>query len=214
MYLLRFAGLLSVAAIVAFIDWRRNGVKATRPREYGFVFVCGLLGAIFGILWDQGTVTLSPDYFIYGKGLNPEDGPLRVLALALGFKAGFFGGLVVGMTYLIANSSGRNRTVKLPYPVLLRGAVWPLLALIPLAVLGFFVFETWDPLGKAPELRRMLSKDQTQNFLRVWGLHAGLYLGAVLGLIFGVIRIRKALNLAISLHEEEENGQNCADAEP
>lgn len=214
MYLLRFIALLSVAAIVAFFDWRKNGAKATRPREYGFVFLCGLLGAVFGILWDQGTVTLSPDYFVFGKGLDPEEGPLRVQALALGFKAGFFGGLVVGMTYLIANSSKRNRAVKLPYAVLLKGAIWPLIALFPLAIVGLFVFETWDPLGKTPELSRMLSKDQTRNFLRVWGLHAGLYLGAVLGLIYGVLRLRRNLGLAISLHEEEENSQDRADAEP
>lgn len=214
MYLLRFGALLSLAALVAFVDWKKNGAEATRPREYGFVFVCGLLGALFGILWDQGTVTLSPEYFIFGKGLDPAEGPLRLQALGLGFKAGFFGGLVVGMSYLIANGSRTHPGVKLPYSQLFRMSLWPLGFLFPLALGGLILFETMDPLGRAPELSKMLSEEETQGFLRVWGLHAGLYLGASLGLGVGVFRIRRALSRAILLNEEEQDAEDRAEAEP
>ncbi len=72
-FLLRVALLAGFLLVVALVDFYRHGARATRYREYGFIIVTGLLGAVFGFVNDMITSSVSPEYFIFGKGL--EDGP-------------------------------------------------------------------------------------------------------------------------------------------
>jgi len=37
-------------------------------REYSFLLSAALLAAAYAVVHDQITVTLSPEYFVYGKG--------------------------------------------------------------------------------------------------------------------------------------------------
>jgi hypothetical protein len=208
MYAIRFSALLCLAVLVAWIDWKKNGEEASRWREYGFAFLCGLTGAAFGIGWDQVTVTLSADYFELHKGLNPEDGPLRLQALILGFKAGFFGGLVVGMVFLMTNNPKKNSARRaLPYRQLIKRSIYPLLAIFPAALLGMWLFESYDPFDRAATLRFMLSKIAIIDYLQVWGLHAGLYAGALLGLCLGCVSINRARNRLSELEQAPPSGQ-------
>jgi hypothetical protein len=213
MYPLRLAGLIVFFSVVAVLDWRKNGEKATRWREYLLALLCGLLGAAFGMIWDQGTLTISPDYFELGKGLDPKNGPMRLQALALGFKAGFFAGLVLGMLFLFANNPGRLKT--LPYKRLIKRAIHPLLWVGPCALIGMVVIDYGDPMNRKKALLSILNEAQARAFLKVWGLHIGLYSGALIGLISGCLSIRKERStLGLNLGQDEQDHDDCADAGP
>jgi uncharacterized membrane protein YfcA len=67
-YWFRVALLLFLMSVVAAIDWGRNRQGATRWKEYGFVIVSGVVGALFGLLNDLITSSISPEYFLFGKG--------------------------------------------------------------------------------------------------------------------------------------------------
>jgi len=64
-----------------------------RVWEYGGLIVAGLIGAVYGVVNDAITFSISPEYFIYGKELDPGPG-LRWRALLLGAQAGFSAGAI------------------------------------------------------------------------------------------------------------------------
>ena len=79
---------------------------AGRTREYGFLLYAGLLAVVYALVHDQVTVTLSPEYFVYGKGLDPASLRLDVAWLAV--RAGASVGLVGGAALLVANNPRRS----------------------------------------------------------------------------------------------------------
>src|ERR1700684_693421 len=85
-------GLIVVAP--AFDLWRR-GKEAARPREYSFVWIAGILGGLVGFTNDSITSSISPEYFIYGKGFETVI-DLRWRAGVYGFKAGLSAGVIGG----------------------------------------------------------------------------------------------------------------------
>jgi len=52
-------------------------------REYSFLLSAALLAAAYAVVHDQIAVTLSPEYFVYGKGLDPAFLGLDVAWLAV-----------------------------------------------------------------------------------------------------------------------------------
>jgi cytochrome bd-type quinol oxidase subunit 2 len=57
-YWYRIALLLLLMSVVAAFDWRRKRQSATKWKEYGFVIVSGVIGALFGLLNDLVTSTI------------------------------------------------------------------------------------------------------------------------------------------------------------
>jgi hypothetical protein len=184
--------LVLLMALVAWIDWRRRGPQATRWREYGFLLAAGLLGGLIGIAIDQFTSTVSPDYFIYGKGIPAGNG-FRLRVAELGFHAGLLAGVVIGGAYLLANNPQPDRP-GLPTPRLFRFALHPFLFALFLAPVGSFIAYSYDPLGYRSDLRDIFDTSQVRGFLAVWGAHAGIYAGALLGTVWGVLHIRRRRN--------------------
>src|SRR5580658_10402493 len=89
--------LLGLMLVVAAADFYWKGPQATKFREYGFIVIAGAIGAAVGLANDLITSSISPDYFILGKGL--EDGPnfraqAGLFGLQVGFSAGVIGGAV------------------------------------------------------------------------------------------------------------------------
>jgi hypothetical protein len=188
--LARLSLLLALMAIVAGIDWRRNGSRGTKWREYAFLIVSGLLGGLFGIANDHLTATISADYFVLGKGIV-ADGQFRLSVTGLGFQAGLCAGAVIGGCYLTANNPKPERP-NLAYPRLLQFGLWPLFFAVLVAPLVSLLVCRWDPLDFGSRLGDVLSPPQLIRFLAVWGIHLGLYAGGLIGTICGVVGIRRA----------------------
>src|SRR5271166_198920 len=97
----RVALLLGLMTVAAAIDFWRRGKEAARYREYGFIWIAGILGGLVGFANDYVTSSISPDYFILGKGLEPGN-DLRLRAGAYGLKAGLSAGIIGGAICLVA----------------------------------------------------------------------------------------------------------------
>jgi hypothetical protein len=188
----RLALLVLLMAVIAAIDAWRNRAKATRWREYSFLLAAGLLGAAVGVVNDHFTSTLSPEYFLIGKGLSLEH--FRLQVTLLGFQAGFSAGVILGCGYLLANNPRPGRP-SLPMRQLFRLALYPLLAaalVVPMTAATACLF---DVLRLLPDLRAtlaaLLTPAQMFRFRIVWAIHLGLYLGGLLGGIRGIAKVAR-----------------------
>jgi hypothetical protein len=184
----RLGLLVLLMAVIAWIDWRRHGVSASKWREYAFLIAAGLLGSLFGMTLDNLTATVSPDFFVYGKGIAIGDG-FRGRVTYVGFHAGLLAGVIVGGVYLLANNKRPDRK-SLPFLQLFRFALWPILVAVLLMPLVASLMYSFDPLGVGKGVD-FLSPSQQRWFLAVWGINVGGYLGGLLGTIRGVVGIRK-----------------------
>jgi hypothetical protein len=186
----RLTALVALMAVVAWIDWRRYGEWATKWREYGFLLAAGVLGGLVGVGIDQLTSTISPEYFVLGKGI-PNDAAFRAHIATLGFQAGLVMGILIGGVYLLANNPRPDR-IGLSYFRLFRYAVAPLMAAIMISPISALVVGLSDPLNLDHELRDMLPPTQINHFRLVWGIHLGLYAGGIIGAAIGVVQIRRS----------------------
>jgi len=176
-YWVRVVALLSFAAVLILRDRLRDPGNNVRTWEYGCLFLVGSMGAIYGAINDAITVSISPDYFIIGKGLEP--GPeLGLQAILLGSKAGFSAGVTVC-------AIGQFILLRIPAPrrcrAILRYSWIPLSLAGTLAVLAPFMFGHNDPFGFTPSLAGFISSAKTTSFLKVWWAHMGAYFGLILG---------------------------------
>jgi hypothetical protein len=176
-------GLMTVAAAVDF--WRR-GREAARYREYGFIWMAGILGGSVGFANDCVTSSISPEYFTLGKGLEPGD-DLCWRAGVYGFKAGLSAGIVGGAVCLV--SRARNIGFSTAQMRWLLRALWrPVVGAILLGLALPLIVGGFDPLGLSGSLDSLLNADQIARFRRVWWIHTGLYAGLALGLTAMIAR--------------------------
>jgi hypothetical protein len=98
----RIVLLLGLMLVVAVVDFYRKGPHATKFREYGFIVIAGVVGAVIGSVNDLITSSISPDYFILGKGFE-ESPDLRVQAALYGLKVGFSGAVIGSAICLFAS---------------------------------------------------------------------------------------------------------------
>ena len=171
---------LAAMAIIAAIDWRRNSVRATKWREYGFLLTAGVLGGLLGIGIDQITATISSDYFVLGKGIAAGAG-FRFRVAGLGLQAGLaMGGR--GRHLPIANNPAPE-SADVVRAQLLRFAWPPIVAAIVLIPFTTWAVLHWDPLNLAAGLSDLLTPLRIERFITVWGIHLGIYTGGILGTI-------------------------------
>lgn len=181
----RLLVLLALMVVVAAAERWLRGPAASRWREYAFVIGAGCLGGAFGALFDQLTCTLSPEYFVLGKELEPGPG-FRWRVAQLGFQAGFSPGVILGGLLMFARGER-----KVTYPrVLLIGLWTPGLGLAA-APLGGLVFVLLDPWEYGPALAEFMPTGTVAWFLWVWGMHNGVYAGSLVGLVAGCWRVRQ-----------------------
>lgn len=188
-YWCRIALLLLVMSLVAGVDWLRSRRTATKWKEYGFVIISGIIGTVFGFLNDLITSSISPEYFVLGKGIDPGDG-LAFRAMSLGMQAGFSAGAIAGAICLYASTRKDGRP-PLVYRRLL-GFLWRPVVLAPaMAIPLALFFRQLDPFGFSGELRGILDSQQMERFLTVWRAHVGLYLGLLLSVVWIIVDIAR-----------------------
>ena len=119
----RVLALVVVAAALSVVDFYRRGKQSTGYREYGLIFVAGILGALLGAANDAITSTISPEYFIYGKGLTEGDG-LRAEAIQYGLKVGFSGGIILRGDSRLVLGDGKSKGAAIGVFIPLEAASW------------------------------------------------------------------------------------------
>lgn len=191
-YWCRIVLLLILMAAIAAIDRLRNRQQATKWKEYGFVVLAGVVGAAFGLVNDLITSSISPEYFVFGKGLAAGAG-LTIRAGILGMKAGFSAGAVAGAVCLYASTRNRSRP-PLAYRKLL-GLLWrPVVLAVTSGATLAILFHGYDPLGFSPELNRVLDSREVARFFTAWWVHCGVYVGLLLGVVWIVVDIGRFRN--------------------
>ena len=200
--LLRIATGLLIFASLAVWDIGRKGRQAQRWREYSFLLVAVAAALAYGAINDQITVTVSWEYFYYGKGLGESLGlslpanmaALRWEAAKVGLKATWTAGLILGVTVLLANNPRRGLE-RLRYRELY--SLIPLIFVsaavggIVLGLAGYSgAFANWFAEIVGGELWR------PERFMAVWGAHLGGYVGGALGAaasLWWILRQRRKL---------------------
>jgi hypothetical protein len=188
--LIRIAIGCTIFASLAIYDLRKNGAKAKRWREYSLLIASVLASLAYGTINDQITVTISPEYYLHGKGIantlgdNPPMPQLRWEAAKVGLKATWSAGLIFGVVLLIANNPYkslprlRNRQLLIYLPMILTTA----------AACGGI--GGW--LGYHGQLTRLDSDFQNlidlqmyrpYRFMYAWGVHLGGYAGGMIGTV-------------------------------
>jgi hypothetical protein len=204
-FLARLGVLLVVLGAILAWDYRRHGAKGTRWREYLFLVAVGLLGAGIGVAHDLVTSSISEDYFVIGKGMNKGVG-FRSSVIELGAHAGFLAAVVGAGIYLLANGR-RDGTSPLSLGRLAR-LVWKPLAcaLLGAAVLGGLATAVPPDGALRLEFVRGLSMPERARFVRVWGIHIGVYGGLLLGMVWGVLSIRSCRRAAMANDDRSAAG--------
>ena len=193
------ARILIGAAIftaLALIDLQKNRRTATRWREYSVLLVAVLAALVYGAINDQITVTISPEYFLYGKELahqigdDPPMSQLRQEAAKIGLKATWTVGLIFGVCLLLANNPFgslprlRNRQLMKYIPMIL------LIAAVCGTAGGFLGYHGFLTRFDS-DFQEMVAVNlyRPKRFMSAWGVHLGDYIGGLLGTIAAVVVI-------------------------
>jgi len=187
----RIGFLILLLSLVPLFDLVRHGSSSTKWREYSFLLLAGMLGALFGGMNDLLiTSRISQEYFRYGKGIAPGEGFVGRVTM-LGLQAGFGPGAMVGCVYLYLNSHGKE-TPPLTWTALTKLLWIPVMSAVTFGTLLPLCFSAYDPLSFQNALQGLLSPDQISRFKLVWWIHGGLYLGGIIGLILGGMAVRRS----------------------
>jgi len=193
----RIALLLGLMAVVSLADFYRNGARAIKFREYGFVLITGAMGGLVGLVNDLITSSISPEYFILGKGLE-ESPDLRMQAGLFGLRVGFSAGVIGGAVCLYAS---RRKSIYPPlnFSSLFRTLWMPVAGAILCGLLLPLGFSRFDPARFSAQLDSMISVEKISRFRQVWWTHVGLYAGMVTGLVAMIFR---------AVHERKKTAQS------
>jgi alpha-beta hydrolase superfamily lysophospholipase len=170
--------------------------------EYAFLLYTMLVAAAYGVAHDHVTATISPEYFLYGKGLSEASQPFRWALTSLAVRASLPAGLLCGTVLLAANRPYRNRQPgQLTYVALVKLSLIPLSAAALLAAASG-ALNASAQIGTATALELGVVPYRVWRFIIVWAVHVGSYVGALLGTVatamLVVIRRRRLPTLAVA----------------
>ncbi|MBL9025332.1 MAG: hypothetical protein JNL21_24270 [Myxococcales bacterium] len=149
--------------------------KPSRIHAYGVLLFGSIAAGVVGLAFDQLTVSLSPEYFVLGKGLR-EDG-LRLQVAWLGFRSALpAGALVAGLGLL--RSRGQREFSWRSWLLRFAAGLPVTLATLPLAMM------LTDPFAVRASSAGAMSDAACSRYLAVWGMHIGAYVGTALGICF------------------------------
>lgn len=179
----RFVIGFTIFLTLGFLDWRKKGWESSRVKEYLFLASMGILAMAYGAIHDLVTVSISPEYFILGKGLSEPH--LIWKAVWMGAQASYGPGLLIAALFIIMNNPKKNFE-QLSYQKLASLIFWPLCMAIGAALI-FGILGRIDILKYATKLPAEVNCPS--DFLMVWGIHWGSYLGGVIGGVVGIVKI-------------------------
>lgn len=152
-----------------------------------------MIAGCFGILHDQVTYTISPEYFTrmkFDQFSSADFGlPARIFVAEIGFLATWWVGLIGGW-FLSRIALGKFNAPRKRVGKALASVV---VVTLIFGVTGYFL---GPPLGSAaPGWNEALVSMQVMDagaFYRVAGIHLGSYMGAFTGWVFAMLRMWKS----------------------
>ena len=158
------------------LDLLKPAGQRHRWREYLFLAVCGGLTSLLGLLVDQVTFRISPEYFTVGKGIGASP-QLAWQVAKMGASAGLAAGATGGGIVLLVNRSPRHvfRLLRVVWVPLLAAAVCG-------AVAGALLWPA--PWYIHPTAAAVLEPAAAHRFTIVWFIHSGVYAGGIAGLLY------------------------------
>ncbi len=187
---------MAFGLFIIIVIWYDIGKKRKSERlyEYAFLIFAGILGGLYGMLNDAFTVTLSPEYFVFGKGVA-KDKWIFVQGIGIGGQAGFSGGVIFGAILLFARTHW-FASVKLQR---IASQIWiPFACGVFMSILLPFFFGNIDILKIRDRLPQVITQEQADRFLFVWWEHAGVYTGIFMGTIVLIAKNIKHAALPVS----------------
>lgn len=190
------------ALSVAFYRWMRFLFPRLQPQQAAWMLLFGVVGAfiagLYGVVHDQVTFTLGPEYFtrykVWQFDYAEEPGPLRWVVAKIGFQASWAVGLFAG--WFLGRVSVPQTTLRRAAQLSLRG-VSIMLVITLLGGLGGGLWArirlTEDRLSHWSEAFRWMEVTDMTAFATVGFIHNGSYLGALVGLIAALWWVRRRL---------------------
>jgi len=184
------------------------------PAMLAIAALGALLAGLYGILHDQLTYTLSPEYFTKLKfrqfawadlGL-----PRRVFVAEIGLLASWWVGLIGG--WLLARAGAAQLPPHIRWPLVARS--FALVALITLtagpigwlcgtAVAGSTSLAGWQVAQES------LGLADLPSFVVVAHIHNATYLGAALGILVAICNIRRSLRAGDAIRRRLPDMAQC-----
>ena len=167
---------------------------ALLPAMLGYGVVGALLAGLYGVLHDQITYSIFPEYFTRLKftqfhyanfGLPP-----RVLVSEIGFLATWWVGFLAAWFIARITVSGFPRAAAWQHSA--RGFLIIFAFAFPAAFVGYgFSFLHGSDYSAWEDLAASLGIRDLPSFVRVAYIHNGSYLGALVGLVAAIIYLRR-----------------------
>ncbi|TWU59684.1 hypothetical protein [Crateriforma conspicua] len=194
---IRAVSVLATIAAMAAWDLRRarrrgehGGRYQSRRLVYRGVLACGIAGALFGVLMDQVTVSLSPEYFRIMKEIDASTmGGLRAGAADLGFAAGLVPGLIAGVCLTAAATLGRD-TPGVRIGGVLRMLGVPLVMFLVAAPVMYHLQASLDVSGYQRGGLVGFDDDVVRRMVGVMGVHQAAYLSGFAGTVAATVWLR------------------------
>lgn len=170
------------------------------PRMLAVAAIGALAAGTYGIIHDQITYSISPEYFTRFKfeqfkgadfGFSP-----RVFVAEIGFLATWWVGLFAGWFF------GRIAFPKWPLPVARRHIIAGFWIMIGFAVTGGLVGLVYSAVGNPSDAwldwSRGIGAADARSVIRVGYIHWGSYLGALPGFLAGLLYLFRRKRAEVS----------------
>ena len=167
------------------------------PAMLGWTACAALMAGAFGIVHDQVTYTLAPEYYTHFKfhqfaHADPGGGP-RLFVSVIGFLATWWVGLITGwlLTRCALDPDG-----NLAPPGRMLGAFLIMLGVTSLFSAGGYLYGLLRTADGPPEVwREWLEASEVSDpvaFLLVGYIHLASYIGGVVGFVVSAVMVRRA----------------------
>ncbi len=151
-------------------------MRRSRTRSYALMLAGALAGGVLGAAFDQVTVTVSPAYFVLGKGLGVAGAELRLAAAWMGFRGGLSLGALAAGVGLWLEAGGREvQWVRFVATALAAAAIC--------AVASAGLMHVIDPFHVREDSLGALGAREASRYLVAWGAHVGVYMGVILAVV-------------------------------
>lgn len=164
------------------------------------IIIAIVIASIFGIIHDQITYTISPEYYTKFKfsqfGLNsvPIKGNERYLVSITGIIATWWVGLILGITFSI--SSLLLKTWKIMLRISFSAMIMTIIITAIAALVGYLYGKFI--LINSDSLMNIYDVQDFNNFIAVDSIHTASYIGGFVGMFLGIIYIVKHKNINTS----------------
>lgn len=151
-----------------------------------------LLAGLYGILHDQITYSISPEYYTKFKfiqfNLNEEYYSIREKVAIVGFSATWWFGLFLGL--ILGISGLRHKDWKIMFKVSMKSIFIALIIAFIVGIIGLFygkLILSEQPKSEFPHWFIPHNLIDFKDFIAVGSMHNFSYVGGIIGLIFGIV---------------------------